>query len=68
MIRLVGKLRVRLSSMSPYAILKAKLSAVDALIAVQAMSANARLVHKDPKFDAVDGLKHLRLPCKARSR
>jgi predicted nucleic acid-binding protein len=44
-----------------------KLSTADAIIAAQAMAANAELVHKDPEFDQVAGLKHRRLPYKKKS-
>ena len=43
-----------------------ELSTADAIIAVQAIAANAELVHKDPEFDAVPNLKHRRLPYKAK--
>lgn len=42
------------------------LSTAGALIAVQAMAADAELVHKDPEFEAVIGLKQRRLPYKRR--
>lgn len=45
-----------------------KLSTTDAIIAAQAMAANAELVHKDPEFDQVPGLKYRRLPYKTKSR
>ena len=45
----------------------ANLSTADAIIATQAMDAGAMLVHKDPEFDAVPGLKHRRLPYKTKS-
>jgi predicted nucleic acid-binding protein len=44
-----------------------KLSTADAIIAAQAMAANAELVHKDPEFDQVPGLKHRRLPYNKKS-
>ena len=43
-----------------------KLSTADAIIAAQAMAANAELVHKDPEFDFVPGLKHRRLRYKTK--
>ncbi len=43
------------------------LSTADAIIAAQAMAINAELVHKDPEFDAVQGLKQRRLPYKTKS-
>lgn len=43
-----------------------RLSTADAIIAVQAMSAGAELVHKDPEFAEVVGLKQRPLPYKAR--
>ena len=45
----------------------AKLSTADAIIAIQAMAADAELVHKDPEFESVAGLKHRRLPYKAKA-
>lgn len=42
-----------------------RLSTADAIIAIQAMAAGAELVHKDPEFDLVPGLKHRRLPYKS---
>jgi predicted nucleic acid-binding protein len=44
-----------------------KLSTADAIIATQAIAANAELVHKDPEFDQVPALKHRRLPYKTKS-
>jgi predicted nucleic acid-binding protein len=44
-----------------------KLSTADAIIAAQAIAANAELVHKDPEFDQVPALKHRRLPYKTKS-
>ena len=44
-----------------------RLSTADAIIAAQAMAASAELVHKDPEFDTVPGLKHRRLPYKGKS-
>jgi predicted nucleic acid-binding protein len=48
------------------AIVKArgKLSVADAWVASLALMQDAVLVHKDPEFDAVPDLKHLRLPYK----
>ncbi len=46
---------------------RVKLSTADAIIAVQAMATGAELVHKDPEFEAVPGLKQRRLPYKTRS-
>jgi predicted nucleic acid-binding protein len=45
----------------------AKLSTADAIIAIQAIAAEAELVHKDPEFDSVPGLKHRRLPYKTKA-
>lgn len=39
-----------------------RLSLADAWIAALAIVHSARLVHRDPEFDAVDGLRSLRLP------
>jgi len=39
-----------------------KISLADAWVASLALLLDAELVHKDPEFDAVDGLKALRLP------
>lgn len=44
-----------------------KLSTADAIIAVQAMAAGAELVHKDPEFESVIGLRQRPLPYKTRS-
>lgn len=44
-----------------------RLSTADAIIAVQAMTAGAVLVHKDPEFEQVVGLKQRRLPYKTRN-
>ena len=44
----------------------AKLSTADAIIAIQAMAADAELVHKDPEFESVAGLKQHRLPYKSK--
>jgi predicted nucleic acid-binding protein len=46
---------------------KVKLSTADSLIAIQAMSADAELVHKDPEFESVIGLRQRPLPYKNRS-
>jgi predicted nucleic acid-binding protein len=43
------------------------LSTADAIIATQAIAANAELVHKDPEFDQVPGLRQRRLPYKTKS-
>lgn len=43
-----------------------KLSTADAIIAAQAIATNAELVHKDPEFDQIPGLKHRRLPYKTK--
>ncbi|MGI8819434.1 MAG: type II toxin-antitoxin system VapC family toxin [Chthoniobacterales bacterium] len=45
-----------------------RLSTADAIIAVQAMAANTELVHKDPEFEAVPGLKQRQLPYKKSER
>lgn len=45
-----------------------KFSTADAIIAVQAIAANAELVHKDPEFEEVPGLRQHRLPYKRRAR
>ncbi len=42
----------------------ASLSVADAWIASLAMLRQGELVHKDPEFDQVDGLKMIRLPYK----
>ena len=41
---------------------QAKLSLADAWMAALALMNDAELVHKDPEFDSVAGLKHIRLP------
>jgi predicted nucleic acid-binding protein len=47
---------------------RVRLSTADAIIAIQAMAIDAELVHKDPEFDAVPGLRHRRLPYKSVSK
>jgi predicted nucleic acid-binding protein len=42
------------------------LSVADSWIASLALIQDATLVHKDPEFEPVNGLKHLKLPYKAR--
>lgn len=42
----------------------AGLSVVDAWNAALALTRDAELVHKDPEFDRVEGLRHVRLPYK----
>jgi len=42
-----------------------RLSTADAIIAVQAMAAGAELVHKDPEFETIVGLRQRPLPCKS---
>ena len=44
-----------------------RLSLADAWIASLAMMVDAELVHKDPEFDGIGGLKALRLPYNQRS-
>ena len=44
-----------------------RLSTAEAIIAVQAMAAGAELVHKDPEFESVVGLKQRPLPYKTRT-
>ena len=44
-----------------------RLSNADAIIAVQAMAAGAELVHKDPEFQSVPGLKQRPLPYKTKA-
>lgn len=44
-----------------------RLSTADAIIAIQAMTAGAELVHKDPDFETVAGLRQRPLPYKSRS-
>jgi predicted nucleic acid-binding protein len=41
---------------------KHRLSLADAWIAALAILNSARLVHRDPEFDAIEGLRSLRLP------
>ena len=43
-----------------------RLSTADAIIAAQAMAAGAELVHKDPAFESVLGLRQRALPYKTR--
>jgi predicted nucleic acid-binding protein len=43
-----------------------RLSTADAIIAAQAMAAGAELVHKDPEFESVLGLRQRALPYKTR--
>jgi predicted nucleic acid-binding protein len=43
---------------------RAGLSVAHAWIAALALRLDAELVHKDPEFDRVEGLRHLRLPYK----
>jgi predicted nucleic acid-binding protein len=45
-----------------------RLSLADAWVAALALLEDAVLVHKDPEFDAVAGLRHLRLPYTERTR
>jgi predicted nucleic acid-binding protein len=45
-----------------------RLSTADALIATQAMDAQAELVHKDPEFEAVADLRQAALPYKRGKR
>ena len=44
-----------------------RLSTAEAIIAVQAMAAGAELVHKDPEFESVVGLKQRPLPYKTKT-
>jgi ribonuclease VapC len=44
-----------------------RLSIADAVIAIQVMAADAELVHKDPEFEAVVGLRQRWLPYKTKS-
>ena len=44
------------------------LSTADAIIATQAVAGNAELVHKDPEFEPITGLRQRRLPCKVKAR
>jgi len=46
---------------------RVNLSTADVIIATQALDAGATLVHKDPEFDRVPGLKHRRLPYKTKA-
>jgi predicted nucleic acid-binding protein len=39
-----------------------KISLADAWVASLALLEDAELVHKDPEFDSISGLKHMRLP------
>lgn len=43
---------------------RAGLSVADAWMAALALRVDAELVHKDPEFDRVEGLRHRRLPYK----
>ena len=45
-----------------------RLSTADAIIATQARQLDAELVHKDPEFESVPGLRQHRLPYKPRRR
>lgn len=45
-----------------------KLSTTDAIIATQAIAANAELVHKDSELETVNALRQRRLPYKTRAR
>lgn len=45
-----------------------KISTADAIIAAQAMAAQAELIHKDPELDAIPELKQRRLPYKPSKR
>lgn len=45
-----------------------KLSTADAIIAAQAIAAQAELVHKDPELEAIDGLPQHKLPYKPPKR
>jgi len=47
---------------------RVKFSTADAIIATQAMALDIELVHKDPEFDHVAGLRHRRLPYKKKAR
>jgi predicted nucleic acid-binding protein len=47
---------------------RARLSTADAWNAALALMLDAELVHKDPEFDQVPGLKHRRLPYKTPPR
>jgi predicted nucleic acid-binding protein len=44
-----------------------KVSTADAIIGAQAMAAGAELVHKDPEFEAIAGLRQRRLPYKKKA-
>lgn len=73
-IRLLGELAVSIEAPTNQQCIEAgllreriKLSTADAIIAVQAMAAGAELVHKDPEFEAVAGLRQRALPYKTRS-
>lgn len=48
--------------MAAYVKSTVRLSLADAWVAALALLEDAELVHKDPEFDAVPGLKHMRLP------
>jgi predicted nucleic acid-binding protein len=45
---------------------RAQISVADAWNAALALMLDAELVHKDPEFDRVEGLRHLRLPYKGK--
>jgi predicted nucleic acid-binding protein len=45
-----------------------RISFADAWVAALALLQDAELVHKDPEFDAIGDLKHLRLPYTPRTR
>lgn len=45
-----------------------KLSTADALIAAQAMAAEAELIHKDPELEAIHQLRQCKLPYKPAKR
>jgi len=47
---------------------RVKFSTADAIIATQAMALDIELVHKDPEFNHVGGLRHRRLPYKKKAR
>ena len=44
-----------------------KISTADAIIATQAITNDAELVHKDPEFEAIVGLRQQQLPYKTKS-
>ena len=44
------------------------IATADAIIATQAITNDAELVHKDPEFEAVVGLRQQQLPYKTKSR